>query len=168
MVNAEDFTYSKGYLGLLSALGASLGITFCCAPVIPVLYHHCRPAFPEMSYINERIRPRTTIFPSRYPVSRVMVSSKREASRLSAYDTTDINDVPIDDSTVNKTVKGTELVGAGESWLDLEGNSASHPTTGIKTSYMKSLVVATETPMEEDIYERIDRIRNMVGVPRLA
>ena len=59
-------------------------------------------------------------------------------------------------------------VGVEESWLDLEDNSASHPTTSIKTSYMKSLVVATETPMEENIYERIDRIRNMVGVPRLA
>lgn len=34
MVNADDFTYSKGYLGLLSALGASLGITFCCAPAV--------------------------------------------------------------------------------------------------------------------------------------
>ena len=34
MVNADDFTYSKGYLGLLSALGASLGITFCCAPSV--------------------------------------------------------------------------------------------------------------------------------------
>ena len=32
MVNAEDFTYSKGYLGLLSMLGASLGIICCCVP----------------------------------------------------------------------------------------------------------------------------------------
>ena len=45
MVNADDFTYSKGYLGLLSALGASLGIIFCCAQSIRVVYHHYRPAF---------------------------------------------------------------------------------------------------------------------------
>jgi hypothetical protein len=34
MANAEDFTYSKGYLGLLSMLGASLGIALCCMPSI--------------------------------------------------------------------------------------------------------------------------------------
>ena len=32
MVDAQDFTYSKGYLGLLSTLGATLGIIFCCTP----------------------------------------------------------------------------------------------------------------------------------------
>lgn len=37
MVNAQDFTYSKGYLGLLSTLGASLGIIFCCVPSVFVL-----------------------------------------------------------------------------------------------------------------------------------
>ena len=42
MVNAKDFTYSKGYLGLLSTLGASLGIIFCCAPALPVVYHSMR------------------------------------------------------------------------------------------------------------------------------
>jgi len=30
MVNAQDFTYSKGYLGLLSAIGGALGVIFCC------------------------------------------------------------------------------------------------------------------------------------------
>ena len=49
MVNADDFTYSKGYLGLLSALGASLGITCCCALVMPSVYNyvydHCRQAY---------------------------------------------------------------------------------------------------------------------------
>lgn len=32
MANAEDFTYSNGYLGLLTMLGASLGIALCCVP----------------------------------------------------------------------------------------------------------------------------------------
>lgn len=45
MVNAEDFTYSKGYLGLLSALGASLGITVCCAPGVSVVYKVLREKF---------------------------------------------------------------------------------------------------------------------------
>lgn len=45
MVNAQDFTYSKGYLGLLSTLGVSLEIIFCCAPVAPVLYRRYRPLF---------------------------------------------------------------------------------------------------------------------------
>ena len=38
MVNAQDFTYSKSYLGLLSTLGASLGIIFCCVPIVPGSY----------------------------------------------------------------------------------------------------------------------------------
>ena len=42
MVNAQDFTYSKGYLGLLSALGASLGITFCCTPSVLTVYRSWR------------------------------------------------------------------------------------------------------------------------------
>lgn len=44
MVNAEDFTYSKGYLGLLSTLGASLAITIVCAPVVPAVYKQWRAA----------------------------------------------------------------------------------------------------------------------------
>ena len=47
MVNADDFTYSKGYLGLLSELGASLGITCCCAPFMPSLYRDCRQAYSQ-------------------------------------------------------------------------------------------------------------------------
>ena len=42
MINADDFTYSKGYLGLLSALGASLGIIFCCVPSLCGLYFYYR------------------------------------------------------------------------------------------------------------------------------
>ena len=42
MVSAQDFTYSKSYLGLLSTLGASLGIIFCCAPVVPWSYQWWR------------------------------------------------------------------------------------------------------------------------------
>lgn len=42
MVNAEDFTYSKGYLGLLSMLGASLGIIFCCVPGFYGVYTEIR------------------------------------------------------------------------------------------------------------------------------
>ena len=44
MANAQDFTYSKGYLGLLSTLGASLGIIFCCIPAVPGAYRHWREA----------------------------------------------------------------------------------------------------------------------------
>ena len=47
MVNADDFTYSKGYLGLLSVIGASLGITFCCAPSMPIVYEQCRHAYSQ-------------------------------------------------------------------------------------------------------------------------
>ena len=42
MVNAEDFTYSKGYLGLLSTLGALLGIIFCCVPYLRGVYTEMR------------------------------------------------------------------------------------------------------------------------------
>ena len=44
MVIAADFTYSKGYLGLLSTLGASLGIIFCCAPGVPLICQQWREA----------------------------------------------------------------------------------------------------------------------------
>lgn len=47
MVNAQDFTYSKGYLGLLSMLGASLGIIFCCAPAVVAIYRMWREASPR-------------------------------------------------------------------------------------------------------------------------
>ncbi|KAF4636795.1 hypothetical protein G7Y89_g1277 [Cudoniella acicularis] len=46
MVNVQDFSYSKGYLGLLSALGASLGIAFCCIPYIPLIYNTLRKSPP--------------------------------------------------------------------------------------------------------------------------
>lgn len=45
MANAQDFTYSKGYLGLLSTLGASLGIIFCCASAVPIIYRQVREAY---------------------------------------------------------------------------------------------------------------------------
>lgn len=44
MVNAQDFTYSKGYLGLLSAIGGSLAVFFCCAPSMSGLYVRLREA----------------------------------------------------------------------------------------------------------------------------
>ena len=47
MVNADDFTYSKGYLGLLSELGASLGITFCCVPYMRPVFGCSRFRFPK-------------------------------------------------------------------------------------------------------------------------
>ena len=38
MANSSDFTYSKGYLGLLSALGALLSVITCCAPcLVPII-----------------------------------------------------------------------------------------------------------------------------------
>lgn len=46
MVNAQDFTYSKGYLGLLSAVGASFAVFFCCARYIYLVYNHLREALP--------------------------------------------------------------------------------------------------------------------------
>lgn len=48
MVNARDFTYSHGYLGLLSTLGVSLGIIFCCANVVPFVYGRLRPTQTEI------------------------------------------------------------------------------------------------------------------------
>ena len=62
MVNAQDFTYSKGYLGLLSMLGASLGIVFCCAPVVPILYRHCRPLFLALARSNKLEPTHTEIY----------------------------------------------------------------------------------------------------------
>ena len=62
MVNAQDYTYSKGYLGLLSALGVSLGIVFCCTPVVPFLYGHYRPLSPVLARRNELGPTHTEIY----------------------------------------------------------------------------------------------------------
>ena len=72
MVNADDFTYSKGYLGLLSALGASLGITFCCAPSLLAVYNHYRhastkPKKPPVKVDEENIKPHDEV-PDEKPV----------------------------------------------------------------------------------------------------
>ena len=60
MVNADDFTYSKGYLGLLSALGASLGITFCCVPSMPAIYRHYRQAYCKREKSLVQVNENTT------------------------------------------------------------------------------------------------------------
>lgn len=62
MVNAQDFTYSKGYLGLLSTLGVSLGIVFCCAPVVPFLYGRFRPFFLALARGHELGPTHTDIY----------------------------------------------------------------------------------------------------------
>ena len=39
MASSADFTFSEGYLGLLSMLGALLGIIYCCMPSLgPVVW----------------------------------------------------------------------------------------------------------------------------------
>ena len=37
-VNAPDFSFSGGYLGLLSELGCLMGVIFCCVPYLPSLF----------------------------------------------------------------------------------------------------------------------------------
>jgi len=49
-VDSPDFTFSNGYLGLLSVLGALLGVICCCVPSFrPIL----RRVFQKMSPDNE-------------------------------------------------------------------------------------------------------------------
>lgn len=55
LVNAQDFTYSKGYLGLLSTLGASLGIITCCAPAVRSTYLLWREASSKRAARNLQI-----------------------------------------------------------------------------------------------------------------
>ena len=64
MANAQDFTYSKGYLGLLSTLGASLGITFCCAPAVRSVYHQLRTMLLERASRLNHVNERSTAVPS--------------------------------------------------------------------------------------------------------
>ncbi|KAM0800685.1 hypothetical protein BDR22DRAFT_850123 [Usnea florida] len=67
MVNAQDFIYSKGYLGLLSALGASLGITFCCIPGIYRGYQRWRKKLLELASRLTHVNERSTAVFSRHP-----------------------------------------------------------------------------------------------------
>ena len=67
MANAQDFTYSKGYLGLLSALGASLGIIFCCAPAAPAVYQQCRTMLLERALRLTHVNEISTAVNSRIP-----------------------------------------------------------------------------------------------------
>lgn len=55
MVNAEDFTYSKAYLGLLFTLGAALGIIFLCAPSAVLIYRRLQEAFSKRTRLIDRI-----------------------------------------------------------------------------------------------------------------
>ncbi|MCJ1389190.1 hypothetical protein MMC18_002045 [Xylographa bjoerkii] len=51
MVTSADFTYARGYLGLLSVLGALLSIIACCAPCVAALLTRVkRPAFLNTLY----------------------------------------------------------------------------------------------------------------------
>ena len=47
MTTSADFTYTKGYLGLLSVLGALLSIIFCCAPYLNPLFTRKRKRAPK-------------------------------------------------------------------------------------------------------------------------
>ena len=77
------------------------------------------------------------------PPKRKHKKSKSNSRHLSAYGTTDINGVPIDYESDSEDDNDAELVGAGESWLDLEDDYVSRPKTGTKTPYKKkSLVVS--------------------------
>ena len=88
--------------------------------------------------------------PSNVP-KRKHKTSKSSSRELSAYGTTDINGVPLDDPTDTEDETNAELVGAGESWLDLEDDYASHPKTGKKTPFKKSLVVSLpNTPQKAE------------------
>ena len=93
--------------------------------------------------------------PSNAP-KRKHKTSKSSSRELSAYGTTDINGVPLDDPTDTEDETNAELVGAGESWLDLEDDYASHPKTGKKTPFKKSLVVALpNTPHKTEAADRM-------------
>ena len=65
LTTSADFTYSKGYIGLLSVLGALLSIIFCCVPSIYGLINllgarrRDRLARIEEQVVNEPTRPRT-------------------------------------------------------------------------------------------------------------
>lgn len=93
--------------------------------------------------------------PSNAP-KRKHKTSKSSSRELSAYGTTDINGVPLDDPTDTEDETNAELIGAGESWLDLEDDYASHPKTGKKTPFKKSLVVALpNTPHKTEAADRM-------------
>lgn len=56
MINSADFTYTRGYLGLLSALGALIGTIACCTPSLPA-YFRSSPA-PNNAQVDETPRGR--------------------------------------------------------------------------------------------------------------
>ena len=90
------------------------------------------------------------VLPDNAP-KRKQKTSKSSSRELSAYGTTDINGVPLDYGTDTEDEASAELVGAGEPWLDLEDDYASHPKTGKKTPFKKSLVVALpNTPQKTE------------------
>ena len=95
MVNADDFTYSKGYLGLLSALGASLGITFCCAPIMPAVCRHCRRAYSQRKKMatlqGRREGGDLVLFSRRVPVDEENKGTNSSAPHETSSPTTDDN-----------------------------------------------------------------------------
>ena len=83
------------------------------------------------------------------PRKRKHKSSKSSSRELSAYGTTDINGVSIEDYSDDEDDEDDEddtdsgLVAAGAPWLALEDDYVSHRNTGMKTPYKKkSLIVS--------------------------
>ncbi|OTB11397.1 hypothetical protein K445DRAFT_370250 [Daldinia sp. EC12] len=58
-VNSSDFSYDQGYLGLLSTLGALLGITSCCAIYFPAFINYLSPRSKRTSQRtdNREVKP---------------------------------------------------------------------------------------------------------------
>ena len=95
MVNAQDFTYSKGYVGLLSILGSSLGIIFCCATAVEQIYRQvretCVKRAPKVSGINSAAVTRGESTP--WSESRVVYVN--EENITAAADTLDEIGLPV-------------------------------------------------------------------------
>ncbi|KAI1655627.1 hypothetical protein F4813DRAFT_366676 [Daldinia decipiens] len=65
-VTSTDFSYDQGYLGLLSTLGALLGIISCCSTSLPSFIHYLSPGetrrqLPLNSPRSKRTTPQTDI-----------------------------------------------------------------------------------------------------------
>ena len=80
-VSSADFTYSRGYLALLSVLGALISIIACCARCIPGVMRACRNKYSVVNSIWARVgtvsRPgwRTQYSRTWYGISAVNLSA---------------------------------------------------------------------------------------------
>lgn len=81
ITNSSDFTYSKGYIGLLSVLGGLLGVMTCCVPSL-LTVAQCSPIQTLKRHWVLSTTYLKTRFPDAFALRRFAVAFRRSTFAL--------------------------------------------------------------------------------------